>query len=190
MAKDTGEIVVGANGTIRVAPTATADPADIAAAYPAGWVDLGYASEDGVTVTDSRTIENIPVWQLFYAARKIVTEKDFLVAFVLRQFNGANVRLAFGGGDIVLDGGAGKYRYDPPPPEELDERKLSVEWLDGDNVYRLMVAKTIVTENVETNIVRTGPVDLPLTMGIVGEDGVTPWYLMTDDPAFADQVGS
>lgn len=183
MAKDTDQIVVGANGTVRVAPTDTADPADVTAAWPAGWVDLGYMSEDGVTFTDAKTLEAIPVWQLLYPARRVVTERDATAAFVMRQWGPDNVELAFGGGEITVDV-AGAFRYTPPPPETIDERRLGIEWLDGDKTFRLIMPKGIVTENVETNIVRTAAADLPITFGILGEDGVDPWYLLTDDPAF------
>jgi hypothetical protein len=187
MAKDTDQIVVGANGTIRVAPPATADPADVSAAWPAGWVDLGYTSEDGVTFTDARTLEAIPVWQLLYPARRVVTERDATVAFTLRQFSRDQVVFAFGGGDIVEDppAASGNFRYTPPAPEVIDERRLGVEWLDGDKTFRLILPRGIVTENVETKIVRTAATDLPITFGILGVDGVDPWYLLTDDPDFA-----
>jgi hypothetical protein len=187
MAKDTDQIVVGANGTIRVAPVATADPADVAAAWPAGWVDLGYTSEDGVTFTDARTLEAIPVWQLLYPARRVVTERDATVAFTLRQFSRDQVVFAFGGGDVVEDppAASGNFRYTPPAPEVIDERRLGVEWLDGDKTFRLILPRGIVTENVETKIVRTAATDLPITFGILGVDGVDPWYLLTDDPDFA-----
>lgn len=189
MSKDTDQIVVGANGTVRVAPLGTPEPADIEAAFDAAWTDLGYTTEDGVTVTDSKTLENIPVWQLFYPARRIITERDFTVAFALRQFSGRQVEFAFGGGAVTADG-AGKYRFTPPAPETIDERMLSVEWVDGDKTFRLILPRGIVTENVETQVVRTAASDLPITFGIVGQDGVDPWYLLTDDPDFADAVGS
>lgn len=183
--KTTDQIVVGANGTVRVAPTGTPEPADINAAFDGAWVDLGFTSEDGVTATDAKTLETIPVWQMFYPGRRIITERDFTLAFALRQFAGAQVEFAFGGGEVSADG-PGAFRYTPPAPEVIDERMLAVEWLDDDKTYRLILPKGMVTENVETKIVRTAASDLPITFGVIGEDGVDPWYLLTDDPAFAE----
>lgn len=185
MPKSTEEIVVGANGTIRVAPAGTPEPADIDAAWNAGWVDLGFTSEDGCTITDSKTLEKIPVWQLFYPARRIVTERDFTVAFTLRQFSGLQVEFAFGGGEVTADG-AGKFRYTPPDPETIDSRMLGVEWLDGDKTWRLIVPLGMVTENVETKLLRTAAADLPITFGVIGQANVDPWYFLTDDPTFAE----
>lgn len=186
MAKETDEIVVGANGTVRVAPVGTAVPVGIAASYAGTWIDLGYTSEDGVTVRNSRTTVEIPVWQLMYAARRAVTGRDFTVAFVLRQWNESIVPFAFGGGSIATTAGPpAYYTYTPPDPEDLDERALSVEWTDEAKTYRLHIPRGIVTENVETKIARANAADLPITFGVVGADGVTPWTLITNDPAFA-----
>lgn len=187
MAKDTNEITVGANGSIYVAPVGTTVPANIAATLGTGWIDLGYADDNGVTVTDSRTLESIPVWQLFYTARRIVKERDLAVAFVLRQWAAAQVELAFGGGTIVEDGtsGSGHFTYTPPDPQVIDERMLAVEWQDGTKNYRLIVTRGMVTDNVATKIARANAMDLPITFGLIGEAGETPWRLQTDDPAFA-----
>jgi hypothetical protein len=190
VAKETDEIVIGANGTVRVAPVGTAIPTTSAAAFAAGWTDLGYTSEDGVTVTESRDLENIPVWQLFYPARRIITGRDLTIAFVLRQWSSDTVSLAFGGGDITWVA-AGQYKYEPPAPEFIDERSLAVDWIDGDKNYRLIVPRGMVTENVETNITRTAAADLPITFGIIGSDDTgAPWTLFTDDPAFETLVSA
>ncbi len=190
MAKDTDGIVIGANGTIRVAPVGTAIPTTSAANFAVGWVDLGYVSEDGVTVTDSRELESIPVWQLFYPARRIVTGRDLSIAFVLRQWSTDTVSLAFGGGEFTWVG-SGQYKYEPPAPEFIDERSLAVDWIDGDKNYRLIIPKGMVTENVETNITRTAAADLPITFGIIGtDDAGAPWTLLTDDPAFATLISA
>lgn len=186
MSKNVDEIVVGANGSLWAAPVGTTAPADQDAAPGAGWVDLGYASEDGVTVTDSKTLEKIPVWQLFYAARQIVTERDLALGFVLRQWNADTVKLAFGGGEVTEPVPAsGNYKFTPPDPEAIDERSLLIDWQDGTKHYRLVIVRGMVTDNVETNLVRTAAADLPITFGLLGDDAGEPWYLLTNDPAFA-----
>lgn len=101
------EIVVGASGKILVAPLATAAPADPFAVWPAGWIDLGYASEAGVKLTDSKTMAEIKVWQSFYTARRIITARDFKLSFALAQFNKNILPLAFGGGTVTAGVGAG-----------------------------------------------------------------------------------
>ena len=188
MGRTVDDIVVGADGSIYVAPLATAPPADITDAWGAGWVDLGYASEDGAKFTDSKTLVDIPVWQLFYPARKIISARDFTVEFTLRQFDGESVKLGFGGGSIT-DIGDG-FRYTPPEPSFIDERSLGLEWLDGDKVYRLVLPRGLVTSNVESEVKRGAASDLPITFGVIGSDTDVPWYFDTNDDSFADLVGS
>lgn len=184
MGKDVDEIVVGANGTVWNAPVGTAAPADETTAPSGTWVDLGFTSEEGVDLTDSKTLQPIPVWQLFYPARRIVTDRDLVLGFALRQWNKATVGLAFGGGTFSTPS-AGHHKYVPPAPESIAEKALMVDWIDGTKKYRLVMPRGMVTENISSKIARTGPADLPIGFGIIGDDGVDPWYLLTNDPAFA-----
>lgn len=183
MAKDVDDIIVGANGTVWVAPVGTAAPTTPVAVPGAGWLDLGYTSEDGVSLVDGKTVEPIRVWQLFHAARRVVTERETTISFVLRQWGKDQVKLAFGGG-TVTEPTAGVFKYEPPNPEDLDERALMIDWADGAKHYRWINLRGNVSDNVESQLVRTAAVDLPIAFGILGTDGVKPWYLLTDDPAF------
>lgn len=185
MSKSSDQIVIGANGTVYVAPVGTTEPADISAAWPAGWVDLGFTSEDGVKFKDAKTVESIPVWQLFYPARRVISERDFSVEFALRQFSGSQVEFAFGGGTVSEDD-PGKYRYTPPNPETIDDLALGIEWLDGENTFRLIIPRGLVSEDVESQLARATAVDLPITFSIIGEAEVDPWYLLSDLEGFVE----
>lgn len=183
MAQDTDEIVVAQDGRIMVAPVGTAAPADVAAAFAAEWVDLGYANENGVRFQNSVTKTEIPVWQLFYAAREMVTARTAQLIFGLRQWNLASIPLAFGGGAIT-EPAAGVFKYEPPDAGAVDERAMAIEWEDGAKKYRLIVPKGSVSEGVETNLTRSAAADLPITFKVLGSDAAKPFYLLTNDPAF------
>lgn len=184
MAKEVDQIVVGANGSVHVAPVGTTQPATEIAAYAAGWVDLGYTNEDGVTPTDTKTIKDIMVWQLFYPARKIVTGRSFDVKFSLSQWSIDTVPLAFGGGEVE-EVTTGHFKYTPPSPETIDERALGIDWIDGAKHYRLIIPRGMVSENVDTKLARDDAALLPITFSVIGDDaGGAPWYIFTDDPAF------
>lgn len=187
MGKNADEIVVGANGSIWTAPLGSPLPASIADPFGDAWTDLGYASEDGVTWTDSKSLNSIRVWQEFYDARRVIESREGTLAFSLMQWNGDTVSIAFGGGDVTEDE-PGMYRYTPPAPELIDERMLGVEWEDGDKDYRLVYPKGMTTDDVETNIVRTDAGMLPITFGLLGNNGADPWFFQTNDPAFASAV--
>jgi hypothetical protein len=101
------EIVVGASGKVLVAPLGTTAPADPFAAWPSGWIDLGFVSDAGVKMSDSKTMTEIKAWQSFYTVRRIVTARDFKLSFALVQFNKTVIPLAFGGGTVTPGVGAG-----------------------------------------------------------------------------------
>lgn len=189
MTKDADEIVVGANGTIYAAPVGSTLPGNIGTPLGPAWADLGYVTEDGVAWVDGKTVESIRAWQSFYDLRRIITAREGSLAFGLMQWSGQNVTLALGGGEITSPA-ADEYRYEPPAPEFIDERALAVEWQDGAYNFRLTCLKGMVSDNVETNIVRTGAAILPITFSFLGQEGQPPFVLDTDHPGFADLVGS
>jgi hypothetical protein len=187
MPKSVDEITVGANGSVLVAQPGSDVPDDVDEALGSDWLDLGFTSEAGVQLTDAKTLVEIPVWQLFYPARRIVTARDFRAVFVLRQWAAEQVKLGFGGGEIAESSpGSGLFRYTPPSPEFVDERMVAVEWTDGDKHYRLILLRCMVVENVQTTVARTAASDIPITVGVIGAEGEDPWILDTDDPAFAE----
>lgn len=182
----TGQIRVGATGKILVASVGTAAPVDVSTPWT-GWVDLGLASEAGVALTDSKTVVVVGVWQLFYAARRIITGRDFTAGFTLRQWNQSTVALAFGGGTFAVAGAAPNQvtTYHPPAPGFVDERALGVEWTDNAYTYRLSMAKGMVTDNVAATASQTAPMDLPIVFSLSGVPGADPWTLVSNDPAMA-----
>lgn len=189
MTKTADELVVGANGSIYTAPVGSTVPASIATALNASWLELGYATEDGVKWTDGKTVQPIRAWQSFYDLRRIITERMGSLVFSLMQWNGETVKLAYGGGEIT-EPTSGAFRYTPPAPEEVDERMLAVEWVDGAYDFRLIFPKGMVSENVETTVTRTAAGLLPITFALLGEEGEEPFILDTNHPAFAASVGS
>jgi hypothetical protein len=183
---DPDEIVIGSDGHMFIAPVGTAAPSDIATAWSATWVDLGYATEDGVAFSKSRDVEGVRGWQSFYPLRRIITGEDVTASFTLMQWNEITLKLAFGGGVVTTTAGPPiHYLYTPPEAGQVDERALGMEWEDGSKIYRLVFPRTMITETVETQLTRSAAAELPLTFGVLGEVGVAPFILRTNDPAWA-----
>lgn len=180
MSLDAAELTVGANGSINIASYGTTLPTDIDEALHADFLELGYVTEDGVTFKDGKTIEGKKAWQSFYDVRKIVTARDAMVKFTLEQWNRFTVILAFGGGAVTDT--ANGVKYEPPNPEDIDERSAVIAWTDGDKDYRIVIPKCIVADDVETNLKRTDLALLPITLGVIGVDGFKPWTFLTNDP--------
>lgn len=196
-APNAGNIVVAGTGKVATGPVAAGTlPVDIATALNAAYEEVGFTSEDGVTRTDGRSVDDVPAWQAFYPPRKIVTEKSGSVAFVMREYDPDTVALAFGGGTLtVVAGPPAKSIYTPPEPEDLDYRTLIVEYEDGGDTFRFVIPRGLVTGDVESNLTRTGPLDLPITFDMTPAGrptaGVTttalatqPWYEISNKGIF------
>lgn len=174
------KIIVGASGTIYVAPVGTAFPVSADDTLAVGWEAVGFVAEDGVTVTPTQTVTPIKAWQSPYPVRKIVTERTLELDFKMREFNDETLPFAFGGGQIVISGTDAQYT--PPGPEESDPRALIVEWHDGSKHFRLHVPNGQVTNLAAFTLSRTAPAELPVKYDVnyAGTDPY-PWTILSSD---------
>jgi hypothetical protein len=112
---------------------------------------------------------------------------------VMRQWNEETMKLAFGGGSVAHTAGPPAYHvYTPPPPEEIDYRAMVVEFQDGAEEYRIVVPRGMVSSEVEAQLARTAPADLPVTFDFTPEGRPTPgslptqpWYFVSNAAQFA-----
>lgn len=189
MAKNAAAIVVGAAGSLYTAPLASTEPAFISTALDAAFLELGYVGEDGAQMVATMTIEEIRAWQSAYPVRRIATEREFTLSATLLEWNVVTVPFFFGGGTITEPddiGNPGEYLFTPPDPSAIDERMLALEWADGTKDYRIVVSRGMVTETDNTQLQRTDAAGLPITFGTMSNEAAgNPWFLQTDDPAFA-----
>ena len=188
MTQTANEVVVGVSGSVYVAPVGTALPTTEATALNVAFVELGFVGEDGVQFTDNKTVEGIKAWQSFYDIRKIITEKEAAVEFMLKQWNKDTVKLAFGGGSLTNVGSGSHSKYQPPSPTgTIDYRAMIIEWTDDTDKFRLVIPRGLITGEVTTNILRTSNADLPLHFDSVPAgfpdplvDSTQPWYILTN----------
>lgn len=125
------EVRVAANGKIMIAPRGTAEPADVTAAWGTGWVELGYANEDGVTLARSVEREDQQVWQSVTPVRRLLTGVELTTQFTAVQWNRATTALWFGGGQWVQPDATAHpdlWRFDISAIPRVDERMLGIEW--------------------------------------------------------------
>ena len=178
------EIRVAVSGAIYVAPSGTAGPADINAAWPAAFIHLGYCTTDGATLQRTLDTEEVRSWQAVGVQRYLITGVGLTVAFSLQQFNKSTLALYLGGGSWVAQGG-GSYRFSIANTPTIDERTLGVEWTDGATLkYRAIVPRAMASETGELTLGRESEIALPITMsGMSAEPDLA--VLLTNDPAMA-----
>lgn len=183
MPNNANNVVIASNGKVYAGPTTTPAPTNYATALNAGFLEMGFVSEEGATFTEGREITDINAWQSFYPIRKIVTARTVSVSFALREFNKRTVEFSLGG-TVSVSGG--EWKYVPPAPDVLQTKSLVLEWTDATKGYRLYIPVGIVSEAVETNLSRTASADLPVTFEATDPGtGVNIYTLFTNDVSFS-----
>src|SRR5262245_12356849 len=180
MAQNAQDVVVAGTGAVYVAPDGMALPADLATPLPSEWIDVGYVSEDGVQFTFSREQEDVNAWQVSTPVRVLVTNEPISIVFELEQFDRVTVALAFRGGTFT--GSAAPFTYTPPDAGASDVRAIAIDAIDGDYQFRFAFPRVQLTDDVETSLVRSDAVRLPLTFQVLAAD--EKWQIVSDHPAF------
>lgn len=179
-----GQVLVGASGTVYLAPVATAAPTSESSALNAAFIEQGFISADGVTIRDSKDVAEVTAWQTPYAVRRLVTGRTFEVEFALEQVNWSSLPFAMGGGTLS-EPTAGHYKYLPPDADDLDPRAMVIEWADGaSRNYRLYIPQGIVTAPVEFTVKRDEAAMFPITFGAIFDGTNDVYTLFSDDVAF------
>lgn len=180
----TSELVVASYGEISVAPVGTALPTTPTAALNAAFVGLGFATEDGVTLTVTPEITEFKAWQSRQAVRRELTAQEIQVSFNLEQWNESTIPFAFGGG-VITNPSGGVYRYDFPTDDAaLDERALVVDARDGTRRQRYVFPRGNVTEAVAAQFARSQLSELPIAFkALEPTDQSGAGYVLFDDAA-------
>lgn len=181
--QDATNIRVAGDAHIYLAPLNTAFPADLDTAPAAEWVDLGYVTTDGITLSYGREITEIYAMQAIDPVRIVATKAPKTIAFALMQQGREQFYIALGGGTFAADGT--DVRYTPPPASYIDERAMILEMDDGTVKYRWEYKRVQNRENVDQKLVREDASTFPVTMQIlIPGDASAPFEMVTNDPAF------
>jgi hypothetical protein len=181
---DPFETFVGATGQLYVAEVGTAFPTGFSVPS-SSWTGLGYTSEDGVAVSAGRDTEEFKAWQSPHPIRRVKTGESFSIGAALQQWNEDTVPLALGGGSIASVSGG--YEYTPPELDDLDERAMIADVVDGSRKIRILIPRGSVTDTVESSFTRGALAVLPVTFNALEpEDGGKLFKLrFSDSTAFA-----
>lgn len=98
---DTANVTTGP-GTLYYAPLGTTEPTTRVAAWPAGWVAVGYTAE-GHSFSSSLSIDDVEVAELLDPVRRVTTKRDTKVAFAMAEVTLAHLKLLLNGGTTTAD---------------------------------------------------------------------------------------
>ena len=182
MALDSTEVRSFGFGHVYIADVGTTEPANIDAAVPAGWTELGHISDAGPRFSFGKSRSPQTSWQSFPdPVRNLKGAAATTVSFDLLQWNSANLMLALGGG-IFLSDGAGMFTYTPPESTVSNEKALIIEATDDEANYRWIFRRTENQANVDFAWTGTALAPLPIVSTVLAAPGESPNYIIqTDD---------
>lgn len=182
------QILVGSNGSAWVAPVGTALPTEVDTTLNSAFKSLGYLSEQGPEVANSKTVNDIRAWQSFNPIASRVTDATPQVNFELMEWDYKTVPFAFGGGAIT-ETSTGKYKFTPSDPSTVDERALILDVNDGDYDWRFVFPRGFAAENLSARFSRSDPALLPIGFKVLAPTSGDDSYLIyTNSPQFDELV--
>lgn len=171
MALDSTEVRLAPFGHIYVAPVGTALPTTVVTPLPATWKELGYASDDGVSITPTTDINDYFAWQAAMPIKTSLSSISMEVQFKLIQINQATTALYFFGSAWSVAAGVATMTMSSNPA--LDERAMVIEWTDDANqVNRLAMPRGLITDRESMVLSRNDLTALGVTYKILDYNGV------------------
>ncbi|WP_372741346.1 hypothetical protein [Neptunomonas sp.] len=168
---------VGA-GTLYVAALGSTLPTDLATAWDAAWVEVGY-TEAGHEFEITPTFEDIEVAEELSPIATYETARNYNVRFNMAEYTAANLKTAFNGGTITA--GTGIVTFEPPDAGVFTEVMLGWEATDAfqRRVWKrcIQTGTITVTQNKAPNRASI-PVDFRV---LIPTDNSAPWFEIIDD---------
>jgi hypothetical protein len=192
MAVSTANVLVGApdrvTGAVMYAPLGTALPTTPIAAPNVAFVDLGYISEDGVSLSQSSSWEKIKDWG-GDQVRTFLSEFTATLSFTFLETNDDALKAMYGAANVtVTAAGASTGKYtavklnstEPPAKSWLFNMADSTV-VDVARTYRIVVPNGQITERGDLNYTRNGAITYSVTLEAYPDSAGNSVYLYRSD---------
>lgn len=165
MALDGTQIRIAQTGSIYVAPVGTTAPTNATTALNAAFKQLGYATEDGVTITPNVDLNPIMSWQSAAPTAYGLNEASFEFSFVLQQTNrDVTGQYFFGSSWTMGASGVASMSITSNPTISQLTVAFVVEYTDSaGSAVRYYVPRAICTDRQEIQLTRSDEVAYGLT---------------------------
>jgi hypothetical protein len=184
VANDANNVRAALNGSIFMAPKGTTAPADLDTPWDAAWVDLGFMSDDGVSMEYSTDVEDINAWQSLSPVRRILTSVDMTLGFTAIELKARTVTAYFPGATITAVSGTVS-RLDVPAAPGPQEFAFGLEWIDGTIKNRLVIPRGEITDRGAISLGRSSAVGLEMTVSAYASSAPEIATWLSNDPAWA-----
>lgn len=184
MALNADNVRVGLTGSIYMAPKGTTAPVDLDTAWGAGWLDLGYMSDDGVSMEYSTDVEDINAWQSLSPVRRVLTSVDMTLGFTAIELKTRTITAYFPG-STMTDVSGTVHKLDIPSAPGPQEYAFGLEWIDGTIKNRLIVPRGEITERGAITVGRSAAVGLEMTVTAYATSAPELASWLSNDPAWS-----
>lgn len=164
---------LGVTGALRVAPLGTTAPTDMTA-WPTGWSDLGYISDDGITEDRNENQEKFQPWQSNSPIRIETTSatESFKAKLWESNFNVISLYYRKGAEDMTSAAGVVSFTVGGKPKRDL--RMFGVDVIDGVYKRRIILPFAEVTERGSLVYVSNALIAYECTItAYEGSDGIS-----------------
>ena len=192
MAINSDLVYVGApdrvTGSVMSAEVGTVLPTDATTAPNAAFVDSGYISEDGATLADSQTWNEIRDWG-GDIVRRMKSSSDVTVATSFLEVNTNSAKAAFGDDNVTIVSGKITIKINASEPRR---KSWLINMLDQGKKMRLVIPNGQVTERGDLTFTRQGAVTLPVTIACTPDaaGNTVYWYAESGGNKAAATPGS
>ena len=131
-------------GAIFMAPIGTTLPTDSTTSLNSAFVELGYASEDGVTNSESRESETIKAWGGDTVLKPFTGKEDTFSFTLIEALNVNALKLVYGDSNVTGDLTNGITIKSAS--EDLDYHSFVIEMVLNGAVKRIVIPSAKVTE--------------------------------------------
>lgn len=171
------------NDAVWIAPYGTPLPTDLGDLGPE-FVDAGWLSPDGITVTPSDSVEKFRGHQGGRVVRTKITESDTTFQFQALETTALALGLQFDVLDAV-SAGAGVTSLSVSSGRKVAVRTIVVDVFDEDIHYRFAIERAEIGERSEFSLANNAITGYTFTTEVI--DGME---IITNDPAAASLLGS
>ncbi len=170
MANDSDNVRLAPNGSVYAAPTGTTLPTTATMALNVAFKDMGYISEDGVSLTPNVEFTDIMAWQAAVPVKTSLDTASFEIQFNMLEVNLNTFQLYFFNVTATNNFGQGKFLIPSNPGSQ--ERAVIVDWTDdtGDK-NRLILPKAVLADRENIQLVRNEAVMTGVTFRALDSNG-------------------
>lgn len=172
------DVLVGATGAVYGGVAGTPLPVDATAALNAGFKDLGFVTEDGVTESVGQDTTEIKAWG-GSTIRKIQTAHTVEVKFTLMETNPDAVSAYYGSANVV---GTDEIKV---TADMATRQAWVIEVLDGDNVVRVVIPDGEVTAHDDITYKTDSAIALGMTLTCYPDASGVKMYKYLDTPGMS-----